>query len=93
MNSIEFLELELHEFLRQNQKKIDKGTINPLTVQFMIDNFTKAINDLKVLEILKDNAIITKGEGRWKGIEIIEISVGSESTEDYKLVKECLEED
>lgn len=55
MNSIEFLELELHEFLHQNQKKIDKGTINPLTVQFMIDEFTNAINKLKILKILRKN--------------------------------------
>ena len=55
MKSLEFLELELHEFVRQNQKKIDKGTINPLTVQFVIDEFNNAINELKVLEILRKN--------------------------------------
>ena len=58
-----------------------------------LDNVRKMCRDLMVLAILKDNAIITKGEGRWKGIEVIDISVGSESTEDYKLVKEWLEED
>ena len=57
-----------------------------------LDGVRKMCRDLEVLAILKDNAIITKGEGRWKGIEVIDISVGSESTDNYKLVKEWLED-
>ena len=49
--------------------------------------------DLEVLEILKDNAVISKGEGRWKGIEVIDICIGSESTDGYNLIKEWLEKD
>lgn len=50
------------------------------------------LKDLEVLEILKDNAVITKGEGRWKGIEVIDICIGSESTDGYNLIKEWLED-
>ena len=58
-----------------------------------LDGVKKMCRDLKVLAILKDNAVITKGEGRWNGIEVIDICVGSESTDDYNLIKEWLEED
>ena len=60
-----------------------------------LDSVNNMIRDQKILRILKENAVITKGDGRWKGIEVIEICVGNQSTDenDFELVKEWLEED
>lgn len=50
--------------------------------------------DLEVLEILKRNLYVEKGTGKFKGIEIIQCSLGNQHSEDnFKKVKEWLEND
>ena len=88
MEALEFIKLEKASFIQRA-----KNRINPLTYDFVIENYDKTIKSLEVLSILEENCVITKGEGRWKGIEVIECTLGSESTEEYQKVKEWLEDD
>lgn len=53
--------------------------------------YEEVYKDLEVLEILKHNLFIDKGEGRFRGIEIICCSLGNQHSEDYNIVKEWLE--
>lgn len=50
-------------------------------------------SQMKILEILKRNLYIEKGTGKFKGIEIIQCSLGSEhNKEDFNKIKEWLNE-
>ena len=48
--------------------------------------------DLELLEILKRNLYVEKGTGKFKGIEIIQCSLGNQHSEDFYKVKEWLED-
>ena len=50
--------------------------------------------ELEILEILKHNLFVEKGTGRWKGIEVISCSLGSEhSGKDFEKIKEWLKDE
>ena len=88
MEALEFIKLQKADFIHVANKS--KIKMNPLTYDFAIEHFDKTIKELEILSILEENCVITKGDGRWKGIEIIECILGSESTEEYQKVKEWL---
>ena len=50
------------------------------------------VNDLEILEILKRNLYVEKGTGKFKGIEVIQCSLGNQHSEEFNKVKEWLED-
>lgn len=47
--------------------------------------------DLEMLEILKRNLYVENGSGKFKGIQIIQCSLGNQHSEEFDKVKEWLE--
>ena len=79
---------EALDWLKKQNKKQNNGN-GDLWLEMYINAIEK---DLEVLEILKQNLYVEKGTGRFKGIEIIECSLGNQhSGDDYIKVKEFLQ--
>ena len=61
------------------------------------DNIGRSLSiiekDLEILEILKRNLYVETGTGRFKGIQVIQCSLGNQHSEDFNKVKEWLEYD
>lgn len=59
-----------------------------------VEDLLKIIEkDLEMLEIIKRNLYVENGSGKFKGIQIIQCSLGNQHSEDFNKVKEWLEND
>jgi len=61
--------------------------------QLYLKDINQIERDLEVLEILKRNLYIEQGVGKFKGIEIIQCSLGNQHSEDFNKIKGWLGND